>query len=81
MPQPSCPAIAVVAPRAAAGLLRRPLYDRPSLSAVPKTQPHAKRNTVEAGKLKDQTMLPTGFGQRPRERRRRAARPLLRRPT
>ena len=44
------------------GLAVAPLYDEPFMIAVPKTHPLAKRNSVSAEELKQETMLLLGTG-------------------
>jgi len=44
------------------GLLAQPLYDEPFVVAVPRHHPFAKRRSISAAELKDQTMLLLGAG-------------------
>ncbi len=44
------------------GLATAPLYDEPFLAAVPATHPIAKRKTISAEELKNETMLLLGTG-------------------
>ncbi|HET6786940.1 MAG TPA: LysR substrate-binding domain-containing protein, partial [Aquabacterium sp.] len=45
-----------------AGLAIAPLYDEPFMAAVPKNHPLAKRKTLSAEELKNETMLLLGTG-------------------
>ncbi len=49
-------------PFADSGLAVQPLYDEPFVVAVPRQHPWASRSKVEAGELKDETMLLLGSG-------------------